>query len=161
MQPFVCCDLHNPSASEFLSSVSVTAQLKSTNVQRSRLPKDTKDTKDATDHKLRVALSDWREMKTAEIYGWPSLNDQGPSLVMPNYVLNRVVDCAHHHKLQTIQDLRKETTWSDVDRFGEEVLAIIQRHAALCPSPFCSTPLRASFASINMATISNEQSELP
>ncbi|KIK10578.1 hypothetical protein PISMIDRAFT_20262 [Pisolithus microcarpus 441] len=61
---------------------------------------------------------------------------------MTNSTLNRIVDCAHHHKIQTPQDLKRETVWADSDLYTTKVLSLIQRHAALCTSLFISTPLR-------------------
>jgi len=91
---------------------------------------------------LQEALEDWREEKTAAIYGWAALNDLGPSLVMPNATLDRIVDCAHHYKIQTVQDLHKETAWTDSERFGAEVIALIQKHSIPPQTPFISTPIQ-------------------
>ncbi|KIJ14139.1 hypothetical protein PAXINDRAFT_79821 [Paxillus involutus ATCC 200175] len=99
-----------------------------------------------------AALQDWRESKTTLVYGWASLNDHGPSLIMPNSTLDRIIDCAHHRKIQTHQDLKRETGWTDSDQFGNEVIALIQRHATPRPSLFASTPLRPSTMTTLSAT---------
>ena len=100
MEPAIssCCDIHDPTA--FLPYDS--------HVQRppcipkpSRLPKYTKD---EHDYELALALDDWRVEKTKEVYGWACLNNYGASLIMPNNTLDRIVDCAHHRKIQTPQD---------------------------------------------------------
>ncbi|KAF9234054.1 hypothetical protein BU15DRAFT_8658, partial [Melanogaster broomeanus] len=85
-----------------------------------------------------------REDKTAASFGWAALNDHGPSLLMTNALLDRIIDCAHHHKIHTIQDLKKETSWTNSKKYGEEVVAIIRQHAAPLPSPFNTVPLRSS-----------------
>ncbi|KAF9235830.1 hypothetical protein BU15DRAFT_77554 [Melanogaster broomeanus] len=108
--------------------------------RRSRLPKYTRE---RSDYNLDEALQDWREDKTAAVFGWAALNDLGPSLIMTNALLDRIIDCAHHHKIHTIQDLRKETSWMDIEKYGEEVVAIIRQHAAPLPSPFNTVPLRS------------------
>ncbi|KAF8451077.1 hypothetical protein L210DRAFT_3640115 [Boletus edulis BED1] len=61
---------------------------------------------------------------------------------MTNATLNAIVDYAHHDKIQTAQDLRRETGWTRTDQFGDEIIVFIQRHAPPRPSPFVSTPLR-------------------
>ncbi|KIJ09814.1 hypothetical protein PAXINDRAFT_86935 [Paxillus involutus ATCC 200175] len=100
------------------------------------------DTASKHDFDLVNTLDDWREAKTTTVFGWASLNDHGPSLVMPNTTLDRIVNCAHHRKIHTAQDLKRETGWTDTERFSMEIVAIIQRHAPPLPSPFVSTPLR-------------------
>ncbi|KAI9570887.1 hypothetical protein HD554DRAFT_2017792 [Boletus coccyginus] len=62
--------------------------------------------KDKYNVQLIKALSDWCENKTNIMYGWPSLNDLGPSLVMPNAILDHIVDCAHYSKILNVQDLQ-------------------------------------------------------
>jgi hypothetical protein len=64
------------------------------------------------EHKLCEALEDWRDHKTVEIYGCSHLIDLGPTVVMGDTVLDRIIDCAHHEKIKVIQDLHKETHWS-------------------------------------------------
>jgi hypothetical protein len=76
---------------------------------------------------LRDALEEWRELMTRRVYGDSTLNDYGPGVTMPDSVLDRIIDCAHQHKISTIDDLRKETKWSAADRFGSDVIAIVQR----------------------------------
>ncbi|KIJ15265.1 hypothetical protein PAXINDRAFT_77373 [Paxillus involutus ATCC 200175] len=80
-----------------------------------------------------AALQDWWENKTAAVFGWAALSDLGPSLLMTNALLDRIIDGAHHHKIHTIQDLWKETSWTDSEKYGEEVLTIIRQHAAPLP----------------------------
>jgi len=64
---------------------------------------------------------------TRRVYGDSTLNDYGPGVTMPDSVLDCIIDCAHHHKISTIDDLHKETEWSAADRFGSDVIAIVQR----------------------------------
>ena len=89
MQPLVCCDIHHPS--EFLAYDS--------NIQkpaahsRSRIQKYPKE---KHNFMLQDALDDWHDEKTTAVYGWARLNDLGPALIMPNSILDRIVDYAHH-----------------------------------------------------------------
>ncbi|KIK12850.1 hypothetical protein PISMIDRAFT_120112 [Pisolithus microcarpus 441] len=133
--PATCCDIHNPSAfSSFESHLPKPPRMS----QRSRLPKYTKD---KYDYKLEEALLDWREDKTVAVYGWACLNDHGP-VIMTATTLNRVVDCAHHHKIQTREDLKRETAWMNSDQYGDEIVNLIKQHAAPATSLLVSTPLR-------------------
>ncbi|KAF8548114.1 hypothetical protein OG21DRAFT_1423656, partial [Imleria badia] len=93
----------------------------------SRLPKYTKE---KHDYELEDALENWREEKTRDVYGWTCLNDYGASLIMTHSTLDRIVDCAHHCKIQTPQDLKRETRWSDSEQFGDDFIALIRKHAA-------------------------------
>ncbi|KAG1839904.1 hypothetical protein DFJ58DRAFT_667460 [Suillus subalutaceus] len=96
---------------------------------------------------LQDALDDWREKKTISTYGWAHLNDLGPSLVMPNSMLDRIIDCAHYYKLNSVHDVKKETGWMDADKFSAEIVALVQRHALPVASPCARTPLRPHLSS--------------
>ncbi|KAG1803246.1 uncharacterized protein BJ212DRAFT_1285275 [Suillus subaureus] len=132
LQPMVCCDIHHP------DHFSIYADEPSVMSHHSCLSKYTKKVPDLV---LQDALDDWHEQKTISTYSWSHLNDLGPSLVLPNCMLDRIVNCAHHHKINSIFDLKKETGWMDSDRFGNEIITLIQRHAPPIASPFVTTPL--------------------
>jgi hypothetical protein len=89
------------------------------------------------DQALWRALDDWRSSKTEEFYGWSSLIDFGPTLVMPGDILERIVHCAHHFKITTLAELKKETQWDEADAWGHEVIKIISQ---IFPPPV-PTPL--------------------
>ncbi|KIK73188.1 hypothetical protein PAXRUDRAFT_123326, partial [Paxillus rubicundulus Ve08.2h10] len=95
--------------------------------------------------------------KTTTIFGHASLNDLGPSLIMPDAILDRIVDAAHHCKVNSIQDLKRETGWTDSYAYGDDVVTIIRRHAIPLPSPFVTTPLRLN-ASTSIAGPSDQHS---
>jgi len=157
MPPSICCDIHHPSEFSIYDTLEVSKP--PTAPQRSHI---TKYTKDKHNFQLVNALSGWRETKTADVYGWPSLNDLGPSLVMPNAILDHIIDCAHHRKILNVQDLRRETGWSDAETFGDEVIAVIMQYAAPLPPPFISTPLRPNASSSNTASnLSTPRPESP
>ncbi|KIJ07103.1 hypothetical protein PAXINDRAFT_33614, partial [Paxillus involutus ATCC 200175] len=92
------------------------------------------------------ALHDWREEKTADVYGWACLNDHGPSLVIPNSILDHIIDCAHHGKIHTSQDLQKETGWTDSEKYGSEILSLLTAHAPPRQSLLVVTPLQHNTA---------------
>ena len=82
----------------------------------------------SADFVLRDALEDWREEATIAHYGHAQLRDMGPTLVMPNDVLAQIVDCAHHFKIKTLDDLSRETRWDEAERYGQEVISLITEH---------------------------------
>ncbi|KAF8152225.1 hypothetical protein B0H34DRAFT_724382 [Crassisporium funariophilum] len=95
------------------------------------------------DTQLCNALEDWREEKTKLTYGVAHLIDLGPTLIMPNEVLDRIVDCAHHLKIRTTEDLARETQWDEATLWGPQILTIVQRFqpAPAMPPPLSSVPL--------------------
>ncbi|KAG2139340.1 hypothetical protein DEU56DRAFT_735728 [Suillus clintonianus] len=143
MTPDVCCDIHHPSAF-LLFDTHIPQPPKLPN--RSRLPNYAMGPKE---YELCEALEDWREEKMAEKYGHSHLIDIDPAIIMADSVLDCLVNCAHHEKIRTIEDLRKETHWSSADKFGSEVLAIIHHiipvkvivRAALTNAPLQRDPL--------------------
>ncbi|KIJ04929.1 hypothetical protein PAXINDRAFT_21786 [Paxillus involutus ATCC 200175] len=118
------------------------------------------------EYELDDALEDWREQKTKDIYGESHLIDLGPGLVMPDSVLERIIACAHHLKISTVDDLRRETRWSGTDKFGSEVISVIH---CIIPVPvsapaFSTTPLQRRSvpqSAATSATISNSLAVYP
>lgn len=81
------------------------------------------------DKQLRTALTRWRQQQTIDTHGHAILKAVGSALVLPNGVMDRIVDCAHYGVLGSMQDLRREIQWSRVDEFGEQVLELIKKIA--------------------------------
>ncbi|KAI6097400.1 hypothetical protein EV401DRAFT_1879803, partial [Pisolithus croceorrhizus] len=154
MEPVICCDIHNPP--EFASYDTPNPKAPQA-AQHSCLPKYMKDKSDLD---LENALLDWHEEKTAAVYSWACLFDNGP-MVMTNSTLDHIVDCTHHHKIQTPQDLKRETTWADSNLYASEVLSLIERHAALHKSLYISTPLRQLSASVSASVSASTLPTLP
>lgn len=129
-----CCDIHTPERFQVVAPL---------NVQR--LPRGKRSTLPKTMHtvqhsQLREALCNWRAKKTAIEFSMSHLADIGPSLVLPNAILDRIVICAQVHKISTVEQLRKETRWTESVRYSEEILGIIQLyipwHVSNLPSEF-------------------------
>ena len=153
MQPTVCCNIHDPTVfSLFEADVPGTSRT----TQRTRHV-----SKYTQDRALGDTIHDWREEKTSALYGWAALNDFGPCLVMPNPILECVVNCVHHNKIETLQDLKKETGWTEADQLGVEVIALIQRHILPCSSPLVSTPLSRQVSQVSVLSSLNLDSPLP
>ncbi|KAF8219277.1 hypothetical protein L208DRAFT_1341853, partial [Tricholoma matsutake] len=136
---WICCDLHNPTPFNFFK---VSPQKSDRLPPWSRLVLGYKMV--GEDHQLREALDNWWEKATAARYGWAHLHDLGPTLIMPNEVLNRIIDCAHYHKINSTSELKNETRWDEIEQCGDEVLEIIQclRPQVSAASPLTTTPLR-------------------
>ncbi|KIK26864.1 hypothetical protein PISMIDRAFT_94194 [Pisolithus microcarpus 441] len=122
--PATCCDIHDPSVfSSFGSHLPKPPQAS----PHSCLPKYTKN---KYNYKLEEALLDWHEDKMVAVYGWACLYDHG-AVIMTSTMLNCIVNCAHHQKILTCQDLKRETRWMNSNWFGDEIVNIIQQHAAV------------------------------
>ncbi|KAG1724774.1 hypothetical protein EDB19DRAFT_1644335, partial [Suillus lakei] len=141
--PDMCCDIHHLSAFP-LFNTHIPQPPKLPN--HSRLPNYAMGPKE---YELCEALEDWREEKMAEKYGCSHLINIGPAIIMADSVLDRLVNCTHHEKIRTIEDLHKETHCLSTDKFGSEVLAIIHCiipvkaiiRAALTKAPLQCDPL--------------------
>lgn len=74
---------------------------------------------------LRRLLDDWRTQKAIEELGLEIAERRGPSMVLPQQLLNRIIDCAHFEKIKSIEDLRRETGWPCPDDVGSTIVAMI------------------------------------
>lgn len=81
---------------------------------------------------LCEALDHFREQQTIEQFGLSRLKNTGPSVIMSNAVLKRIVDCAHAGKIKSKDDLQLETRWSRASTFADTILSLITTH---CPAP--------------------------
>ncbi|KIJ12990.1 hypothetical protein PAXINDRAFT_14203 [Paxillus involutus ATCC 200175] len=144
----VCCDIHHPDAFHLFDSSFVPVP-KLPN--RSRLNKFKMGPKE---YELCEALEDWREGKTREIHGELNLIDIGPSLVMPDDILDRIVTCAHYLKIKSVDDLRRETHWSKTNQFGAEVISVIHHiiPIPITPAVFTTTPLQSRCSILQTST---------
>ena len=90
---------------------------------------------------LRQDLHQWRETVAPSLYGDYDL--YGPDLLLHFKIIQRIVDLAHAHKLDNIQDLEIQTRWCFAHKYGEDIMCIVRRHfpKQIPPSPFVSTPL--------------------
>ncbi|KAF8450850.1 hypothetical protein L210DRAFT_842835, partial [Boletus edulis BED1] len=120
-RPSVCCDLDSPS--QFMSLDPPIPPALPKNPARSHV--DTKYTMEAKEVDLCNALEEWRVAKAVNERGEACVMDYGPGFILPTATIDRIVNCAHHSKLRTVDDLRKETRWSGVALYGTEVLAIV------------------------------------
>lgn len=100
----------------------------------------------SSDKELYEALDAWRRSKTVDVYGRSALRDIGTCLVLPNPILDQIIDCAHFRKITRPEDLRREADWSQADRYGAEVVKIIEEHP---PPPPLDQPSTRSSQQVN------------
>jgi ATP-dependent DNA helicase RecQ len=105
----------------------------------------------ASDMNLRDALHNFRREVVQTKFGLACLKDMGPGVFMANEVLQRVVDCAHEYKIETKDDLAKETQWTGVHNHAADVIALIKTHRPKpLPTPLLtSTPLCPHLSGLN------------
>ncbi|KAG6883457.1 hypothetical protein C0992_008701, partial [Termitomyces sp. T32_za158] len=153
--PHICCDIHSPHSFEHCIVPPIKA---ATSIPRSRLPKIYSPMTEQ-DHSLQDALDGFWQTKMIERYGVSLLKDFGPTLIMPEGVLDRIVSCARYFKIQTAEDLLRETRWDECARYGEQVVDLILQHRPLphISAPISQTPMQ--FITPNkLATSSNTAS---
>lgn len=124
--PKLCCDIHHPihfNSGPFRPFDDI-AVMK--HQYRPAMPKGFERSEVAGP--LVQALRVWRDKKTQELYGSAYLNDFGGSLVLPDNILQRIIDCASIARINSTESLCKETHWSEAEEHGNEVVALIQMH---------------------------------
>ncbi|KAG2336031.1 hypothetical protein BDR05DRAFT_953645 [Suillus weaverae] len=97
------------------------------------------------DMDLRNALHEFHKTQCIEKFGLATPSDLGAGIIMPQQVLQHIVNCAHAGKIKTHGDLIKETRWSGVEEYGEEVLRLVMLHSPstfIPANPQPQTPLR-------------------
>ncbi|KAI6142460.1 P-loop containing nucleoside triphosphate hydrolase protein, partial [Pisolithus tinctorius] len=119
-QPEICCELCSPAFFRYFAHIHISKQLPM--LSRSRLKDYSAGTQDM---ELKNTLHTFRKDATIHKFGLAHLSEFGPSIVMSNDVLQRIVDCAHHQKIKTKGELIKETKWGGAEEYWKEVLALI------------------------------------
>ncbi|KAF8192846.1 P-loop containing nucleoside triphosphate hydrolase protein [Mycena galopus ATCC 62051] len=126
----------NPSAVEVptdLGNQSRDADSDSDDESDGDIPETLEDRREAyRKDKLRDALHEFRKTATIEKFSKAVLKNSGPGVLMSNEVLQRIVDCAHLHKIESTEQLLKETRWAGAVEFGTEIIDLINEH---CPRP--------------------------
>jgi hypothetical protein len=92
------------------------------------------------DRALWKALDDWQEKTMIALYGHALLQDIGSSLAMPTNVLNCIVDCACAFKMKTSDDSQKETRWDGADKWGSDVICLVERLQPQRPPALTTNP---------------------
>ncbi|KAJ6570750.1 hypothetical protein B0H10DRAFT_2107469 [Mycena sp. CBHHK59/15] len=138
--PTVCCELCTPD--HFAEFAWVHIPKPKQQPSRTRIPDHVPD-KD--DFSLRADLHTFRKERTIELLGRASFRNHGAGSIMPDEVLQRIIDCSHFHKITSAADLVRETRWHRVVEDGVRVLSLISTHKPVPPpEPLVfNAPLRA------------------
>lgn len=94
-------------------------------MKASAVPKQYKDT--TTNIALLQALHQLRCQQTEELFGKPILCNMGPSIIMGDDTLQRLVDCAYQFKIRDLTDMWRETKWVRYRELGGEVLVLLHQ----------------------------------
>ena len=75
--------------------------------------------------------------------------------LMPDSLLDRIVDLAHHRLVKTVAILYEQITWGYLDKYADTIFNLINKHCPIpeTPSLFTTAPLQR--ASISQASTSN------
>ena len=120
LPPRFCCDKHSPHLIDLFSSP---APLKNgRQASRSCIKSYTPG---QMEEALGRALQEWRDKKALDWLGPEHVDFHGGFVVMTDGVLADIVKYASKGKLSSVDSLRTEARWSLAQRFGVEVLQII------------------------------------
>lgn len=75
--------------------------------------------------------------------------------LMPDSLLDRIVDLAHHRLIKTVTILHEQITWGYLDQCADTIFDLINKHCPVpeTPSLFTTAPLQR--ASTTQASTSN------
>ena len=77
---------------------------------------------------LKKDLHDFRVRSSVQKFGRPAFAMMGHGLVMSDETLQRIVDCADQGKIQTAENLSRETRWIWAREFFPDILQLIHKH---------------------------------
>lgn len=84
--------------------------------------------KGRADFALRDALLQFRREQTIKTFGISTLKSLGPGIILPNQLLDRIVDCAHYGYITSAQNLLDYTRWDGAFEYAPDVLVLIDAH---------------------------------
>jgi|SRR5882762_5621649 len=109
------------------------------------------------DCSLKQELLAWRERKAREIFG--NIDYFTPNVFWHSSILYRILDLAHAHKINSVIDLKNQTSWCFSEEYGGDIIRLIEQ---FCPSfqpvqvpassLFISTPLHSRPDTVNSST---------
>ncbi|KAJ3490738.1 hypothetical protein NLI96_g1233 [Meripilus lineatus] len=90
--------------------------------------------RDDRDFALSDSLKAWRNAVALARYGPDLARMPGiASYVLSDHSLERIVDCAHFHRLQSPVDLLVETQWMEAIAMADDILGLV--NAIYYPTP--------------------------
>jgi hypothetical protein len=129
-------------ANSFEDFTQVNLERKKAAAPRSRIEDYTSSSAELS---LQQALHTFRRNVTIERFGYATLSDMGPGVIMSDAILKCIIDCAHKYKIDCLLSLARETWWLNTQSDGLEVISLINIHCPKrTPTPFLvSMPLHS------------------
>ncbi|KAH9010896.1 P-loop containing nucleoside triphosphate hydrolase protein [Lactarius pseudohatsudake] len=121
----LCCDVCNPGS--FILPLPKTSAPKQSRAPN-KFKADRYKSTDA-DTRLKTALQDWRRNQLLSTVGDDDMF--GPQLIMTDNVLDRLVVLAHFQQVPDLASIHAQVSWRYTDRWGAEILDIIEKHFPL------------------------------
>ncbi|KAF8193661.1 hypothetical protein BJ912DRAFT_924339 [Pholiota molesta] len=127
----ICCDICQPDAFEKYQVLVEKAQ-KST-VKSHVKPFTMSD----ADRNFKTDLQTWRRHVASAKFNGPTVRTLGVRILMPDQILDRIIDCAHAGKIVNVEQLAKESGWGKerLIEFGEDLIKMILKHYPPTPAP--------------------------
>jgi hypothetical protein len=74
-------------------------------------------------------LDDFQFQTTERKYGHGALDMMGSGLVMSDEVLKRIVLCAHYRKIESVEELIRETRWIGAREYFNDIRGLVEIHS--------------------------------
>ncbi|KAI9452135.1 P-loop containing nucleoside triphosphate hydrolase protein [Lactarius psammicola] len=120
----LCCDTCNPGS--FILPIPTTSAPKQTRAPNKFKAGQYKLTN--TDLNLTSALQDWRNAQLRSIGILTGDDMYGSQLIMPDDVLERIVELAHFNQLADLASIRAQVNWRYSDLWGTQILDLVKIH---------------------------------
>jgi hypothetical protein len=154
--PPICCDLCDLHAIQLLIPGLNLVQLAIKATCKPKQVKVAPHPRNMTEQSLQHDLDVWRARKARQCFG--DIDFFTPNVFLHTYVMLRVINLAHAHKLHTTDDLKNQTSWCFADEYGDELISLVLKHYPIAPpatqnstSLFISTPLHSRATNANDA----------
>ncbi|KII86189.1 hypothetical protein PLICRDRAFT_114321, partial [Plicaturopsis crispa FD-325 SS-3] len=151
----LCCDLCHPDDfAEFAIAPANVAKQKAA-PKKSNIKKFDMG---AADHNFKRALVVWRQEKAVLQLGRILVRTYGPKVFMSDEIVDRLVECAHAHKLTNVEGIKKETRWRAdwAEKYGPSLLELVTAHYPAPAPP--ATVLRPGALETNLANTATNRS---
>jgi hypothetical protein len=95
------------------------------------------------DNKLWRDMCKWRQMVYEDYFEYDDFLDIGDALVLSDQVLGCIIDLAHFRRIQSLQDILEQMSWTDQMGIAQEIVNIICiTHPDIVSHPLFSHPPR-------------------
>ncbi|KIJ35148.1 hypothetical protein M422DRAFT_181151 [Sphaerobolus stellatus SS14] len=129
-----CCDLCNP---ELTSIFDIPTFLMTLDLASG--PADAYE-RGEVNWKLHSELRKWRSRTYEEFWGYDDPLGLGDPIILPDEILERIVDLAHYKVLNNVSDVLDQTRWVDYDELAGKMFAIVLKWNPPRQALFTSMP---------------------